>query len=243
MEDHPRQLSDLVDKVFKAFGIRISRWTVRNILKSKGYVWKRIRKSLKSKRDQAAFTKFQKRLQYWQKRADKGLLDLFYFDEAGFNLIPCIPYAWQKKNTSIELFSQRSANQTVLGFMNKQLDFYAYTKQGSTRTDDVIYCIDHFCEQIRKGKSSDHKTILVLDNAPTHTSRKFRNRIPFWNKQGLRIEFLPKYSPELNLIEILWRFIKYQWLPFEAYNSKHSLVKELDNILINIGTKYLINFQ
>jgi hypothetical protein len=25
-------------------------------------------------------------------------------------------------------------------------------------------------------------------------------------------QYLPSYSPELNLIEILWRFIKYYWL-------------------------------
>jgi hypothetical protein len=25
--------------------------------------------------------------------------------------------------------------------------------------------------------------------------------------------------PKLNLIEILWRFIKYYWLPFSAYTS------------------------
>ena len=233
----------MIDRVYKEFGIRISRWTLRNVLKSKGYVWKRIRKSLKSKRDQQAFNAFHKRLKFWQKRADKGKLDLFYFDEAGFNLTPCIPYAWQKKNTSIELFAQRGSTQTVLGFMNKQLDFYAYTKDGSTKSQDVIFCIDHFCQQIRDGKTKAHPTILVLDNAPTHTSRLFKERIPYWRDKGLRIEFLPKYSPELNLIEILWRFIKYKWLPFEAYNSKQSLVNELNNILIHIGTTYQINFQ
>jgi hypothetical protein len=33
----------------------------------------------------------------------------------------------------------------------------------------------------------------------------------------LIIKYLPPYSPELNLIEILWRFMKYYWLPFSAY--------------------------
>jgi len=89
------------------------------VLKSKGYVWKKIHKSLKSKRKQEAFGAFYKRLEYWQNRAEKRQLDLFYFDEAGFNLTPCIPYTWQKKNTSIELFAQRGSTQTVFGFMNE----------------------------------------------------------------------------------------------------------------------------
>jgi transposase len=236
-------LSDLLDKILKEFGISICSCTLRNILKSLGYSWRRIRKSLKSKRDEQAFTKFQKRLNRWQKQADQGKLDLYYFDEAGFNLTPSVCYAWQKRGTQIQVLSQRGSNYTVLGFMNKQLDFHTYIKLGSANSDDVIYCVDQFCEDIRKDKPIDHKAILILDNAPTHTSRKFKNRIRHWNSLGLRIEFLPKYSPELNLIEILWRFIKYKWLPFQAYSSKQSLVNELSFILKNIGSKYRINFS
>jgi len=236
-------LSDLLDKILKEFGISICACTLRNILKSLGYSWRRIRKSLKSKRDNEVFVKFKKRLNRWQKQADQGKLDLYYFDEAGFNLTPSVCYAWQKKGSQIQVYSQRGSNYTVLGFTNKQLDFHPYLKLGSANSEDVIYCIDQFCLDIRKNKTIEHKSILILDNAPTHTSLKFRNRIQYWNSLGLRIEFLPKYSPELNLIEILWRFIKYKWLPFEAYSSKQSLVNELSFILKNIGSKYRINFS
>jgi DDE superfamily endonuclease len=41
---------------------------------------------------------------------------------------------------------------------------------------------------------------------------------------------LPAYSPQLNLIEILWRFIKYQWLEFSAYKDWNSLVEAVENI-------------
>jgi len=37
------------------------------------------------------------------------------------------------------------------------------------------------------------------------------------------LHWLPPYSPELNLIEILWRKIKYQWLPLRAYLSFNHL--------------------
>jgi transposase len=43
-----------------------------------------------------------------------------------------------------------------------------------------------------------------------------------WREKGLSLFFLPTYSPELNLIEILWRFIKYQWLEIDAYESWHN---------------------
>jgi len=41
---------------------------------------------------------------------------------------------------------------------------------------------------------------------------------------------------------MLWRFIKYHWLPFSAYRSFKNLVKEVENVLKQVGTKYQINF-
>jgi hypothetical protein len=66
--------------------------------------------------------------------------------------------------------------------------------------------------------------------------------IPKWEKKGLIIKFLPAYSPELNIIEILWRFIKYYWLPFSAYLSFDDLVREVENILAQVGTEFKIDF-
>ena len=52
--------------------------------------------------------------------------------------------------------------------------------------------------------------MLVMDNASIHTSAIFQDQLPKWEQQGLDIFYLPAYSPELNLIEILWRFMKYE---------------------------------
>ena len=68
-------------------------------------------------------------------------------------------------------------------------------------------------------------------------------KIPSWEKKGLFLYFLPAYAPELNLIEILWRFIKYFWIPFSAYLSFEALVEAVEDILINVGAKYKIAFQ
>ena len=48
----------------------------------------------------------------------------------------------------------------------------------------------------------------------------FRRNIDKWRTESdLFLFFLPTYSPKLNLIEILWRKIKYEWLEFKAYLS------------------------
>ena len=56
------------------------------------------------------------------------------------------------------------------------------------------------------------------------------------------MKFLPPYSPELNLIEILWRKIKYEWLPLDAYQDFKTLPASLFDVLKRIGSKYRITF-
>jgi len=100
----------------------------------------------------------------------------------------------------------------------------------------VIACFDRFCETIEK------ETIVIIDNAPTHTSQAFKARLSDWTDKGLIVKNLPTYSPELNIIEILWRFIKYQWLPLSAYQSYKQLKQELQKVLNGIGSEYSISF-
>ena len=39
------------------------------------------------------------------------------------------------------------------------------------------------------------------------------------------------------------RFIKYWWLPFSAYLNFRALVEAVEDILVNVGSKYKIAFQ
>lgn len=59
--------------------------TLKRLAKSFGFIWKRVRKSLKSKRDQAQFEAAKKEIKALKKSAEEGLIELFYFDETGFD--------------------------------------------------------------------------------------------------------------------------------------------------------------
>jgi len=54
-----------------------------------------------------------------------------------------------------------------------------------------------------------------------------KEKLAQWEEKGLFLFFLPTYSPHLNPIEILWRFIKYKWLNKKEYNSWNSLKKAI----------------
>ena len=147
-----------------------------------------------------------------------------------------MPYAWQPKGETIEIPSSRSTRINVLGFFKTDNKLESYIFKGAVNSDVVIACFDSFSDTITK------KTVVVIDNAPTHTSNAFNANIKKWEENGLFIKRLPPYSPELNIIEILWRFLKYQCLPFSAYNSLKDLANEVENVLINVGGKFKIKF-
>ena len=146
-----------------------------------------------------------------QMREDHGECALWYFDGAGFCLEPSIPYAWQPIGTSIAVpTSSHGRRLNVLGFLRRNNDLIPYMVEGGIDTSVVITCFDQLSKQI------EQRSYVLLDNAPMHRSIAFIAQIPKWVRRGLIVKYLPAYSPQLNLIEILWRFMKYYWLPLSA---------------------------
>ena len=237
VKEEPRKIKLAVGKIKEKFDKDLSIKTIKRILLKKKLRWKRVRRSIKSKRNQKEFEEFKKYkelLHLWEK---SGLIDVKYFDETGFNLIPAIPYSWQENGDIIEIPSSSSTTLSVLGFMDKSCNFHGYTVKGTVNADVAISCFNDFCQTITKN------TVVILDNSPVHTSKAFKAEIENWKEKKLFIKYLPKYSPELNDIEILWRFAKYEWMPFDAYQTKEKLVDNVEQIIQKIGTDYIINFK
>ena len=236
MKEKPGSLKGVVERLANKTDKRLSMSSLKRLAKRGRLRWKRVRKSLKSLRDPKAFARAKRELKALQKQEEQGQIDLYYFDESGFALDPTIPYAWQEPNSVIELPARRYGRINVLGFMNRNNDLHPFMFEESIHTGVVIACFDAFCQTIKK------KTVVVIDNASIHTSEEFEDRISYWRKQGLMIKYLPPYSPELNLIEILWRRIKYTWLPFSAYECLNALNEALEAILSHVGSEYQITF-
>lgn len=148
-----------------------------------------------------------------------------------------MPSGWQKKGKTVALPTSRSGAINVFGLINRANDLRAFCFEGSIHSGVAIACIDQFAKTLRG------RTVVVIDNASIHRSKKFTERIAHWKQMGLGLFYLPKYSPHLNIIETLWRKMKYEWLDKAAYVSKESLTKAVDNILSKVGIDYVIEFK
>ena len=236
IKEEPRCLKQVVERLRQKTAQRLSISSLKRLAKKARLRWKRVRKSLKSLRDPEEFTKCQRELEALQKQEDQGKIDLYYFDESGFTLDPYIPYAWQEPGTVIEIPAAKGTRINIVGLMNRKNDLHPYMFEQSINTSVIVACLNDFCQKIKK------KTIVVMDNSSIHTSEEFEDYIAQWKKKGLHIKYLIPYAPELNLIEILWRHIKYLWLPFSAYQCMEALREALEHVLKEFGSKYQITF-
>ena len=168
----------------------------------------------------------------------QGDLNVYFADESGFSLTPYVPYGWRKVGRTDGIPSERSSRINVFGLMSRNNEPESYCSSGSFTSELIIACIDNFFVSATKGR-----TVIIMDNASVHSGAAFKEKIEEWKEQDLFIFFLPRYSPHLNLIEILWRKIKYEWLKPADYENLKTLEEALKNILTGFGRDFFINFK
>ena len=167
----------------------------------------------------------------------KGFLKIYFADESGFTLTPYVPYGWHLTGEQLGIPSEKSARVNVFGLMSRDNQLGSYYSSGTFTSELVIACIDDFLSTL-KGRS-----VIIIDNAPIHHSDIFKEKIEEWKEQELYIFYLPRYSPHLNIIEILWRKMKYEWLKPKDYDNLKTLQEALEKILVGFGRDFSINFK
>lgn len=146
-------------------------------------------------RDPLAYDFFKGEVQALTAWAETGEIDLCYGDEMGVSRQAIVPYGWQPVGKSEAYVpATPSGNLTTLGFFYTDNRFEGYLQQGAMSSAMLIECVDDFAGRLTK------KTVLILDNASTHTSASFRGRLASWRLQGLYIQYIPAYCPELNRV-------------------------------------------
>jgi len=240
LEQAPHRARLLPSRFHERTGLTVSFPTIKRWLKQRNWVWKRCRRSLKDKQAPAAFKEGQRVLEALQRLEAAGEIDLFYLDESGFSADACVPYAWQPQGKTLALPANATGRVNVIGLLSRQGASYFHAVETTVTSVVISEVMAGF---IRTHPSTDKLTVVIMDNAPPHRKAERENQAE-WLLGRVWVWFLPPYSPELNLIEILWKKIKYEWLPWAAYANFQSLRTALQDIFENygVGSKYQVNF-
>ena len=187
--------------------------------------------------DKEEYAAKREQLQMLMALAALDQIDLRFADETGFSLVPYLPYAWLAKGVQTGIPSATRKVLNVFALLSTDHRLTSYPTKGRVNSEFIINCLEDFLGKIKK------PTVVVLDQASWHTSQLVKTQINRWQQHGLYLFLLPKYSPQLNPIEILWRFIKYKWLKPKDYLNRDTLYQAVCHILTHFGSKYSINFS
>jgi transposase len=153
---------------------------------------------------------------------------LLYGDAAHLNRQPEVPYGWQFRDEKVFMPSEQGAGINLFGLLTRDNRLIFEMTSERITGEFVVRQIEKLVAAI------DKPTIVILDNAPANRNQKMRERIPYWETRGLSIFYLPVYSPHLNIAEILWRKLKYEWLSAADYldweNLKYQVRLGLSNV-------------
>lgn len=235
-QQEPRQLKQVLGKVEDEWGIKSSKKNLQRVLKTLKMSWHRMRKAVGGKPEPEEYQQKKAQLEEFKQLENAGKINLYYLDEVGFSLVPSVPYGWQNIGEYLTILSRHSRRLNVLGIMNRKNHLETYVSEQSINSDVVIACIDTFFPSL------DKPTVIVVDQSSIHISDAILDKLEEWQERQITIFVLPSYSPQLNLIEILWRFIKYEWLGIDAYSSWETFVESVEKILKEFGENYVINF-
>ncbi|HVP42426.1 MAG TPA: transposase, partial [Terriglobales bacterium] len=154
---------------------------------------------------------------------------------AGFAPHPPNHSAWTKTGETHTVVSKRAKRLNVLGAL-----FSSGRLMLARLWHNVngLWCFGFLMALLERVQKP---LVVVLDNASIHTAKALE---PFWEllkEKDLRFYFLPPYSPELNRIELLWKKMKYEWLPFQSF-TPDELEQAIDQIGAGFGSQYQLTF-
>lgn len=162
--------------------------------------------------------------------AQAGKRAVFFIDAAHFVLAPFLGFLWSVARIFIPAPSGRQRF-NVLGALN------AITHELVTVTNDTYITAETVCALLQKlaALNLGMPITLFLDNV-----RYQKCALVMTTAANLHIElcFLPAYSPNLNLIERLWKFVKKQCLYSKYYADFATFKAAIEMCLSETDTQH-----
>lgn len=162
---------------------------------------------------------------------------MYYSDESRVSLEPSIPYGWQFPDEEVFMPTQKGDGLNCFALLKRDNQCLIQTSNTTLTSQFIFEQFENLSLRLRK------LTVVVLDNARIHTSGIIKERIKVWQRRGLYIFYLPRYSPHLNIVETLWRKLKYEWLTPIDYQSKEQLFYQINLALKAVGNSLFIRFS
>ena len=179
---------------------------------------------MKGRQDADAIDRIGLRLKLFRQQAEAGDIVLLYADESEALTHPYLARAWAKRGADLRVpapgQAKKIAMMGALAWVGRKL---TVTTSRTKRSTDFIALLEDLDGLY--GPKPGHKrrpVVMVLDNGPIHVSKATQAALKA-RAHWLTVEWLPKYAPELNDIEPVWRDLKAHHLAHQTFSDAGAL--------------------
>lgn len=228
---HRWTLKKLVTWVFLTYRKKVSRNAVRNRLLKAGLSWKKCKKLLlKAKSDQR--TLYMEQLHALYEQMCQGKAVIIYIDQTHFHQDLDLGYSWSPKGKPHWIASTSPGLKAKINWYGA----YDFTRgrcciwqNGRCNGDNTIAFLQHLAHWLA---GETQPIYIILDGAPWHRSKKVAVAA---SQLGLQLVRLPGYSPDLNPIEGLWKWMREEVTQLFCHPDLASLSKACYSFISQIN--------
>ena len=224
-----RSVKEASVRIKEICGVERKPTQIRHFLKSHGYRFRKMG-SVPGKATPSVQRQWLDSLKSYIADAQSGKCRLLFSDAVHFTLSSFVCNVWSKERIYLKTAAGRN-RLNVLGAVD------AVTKEVLT-VDNTTYItaetLKVFLQKVRD-TASDDKIVIVMDNARYQHCKAVMKKAEELN---IELLFLPPYSPNLNIIERLWKFIKKSVLYGRYYDKPDKFYKAIKDFLKEINSKH-----
>lgn len=219
----PKSINEAADRIEQLTGIHRCPTQTRQFLKRLGM--KRLKvghipaKADPAVQQQYLETKLEPRLE----EARQGQRHLFFMDAAHFVMQPFLGFLWCFARIFIQAPSGRQRFNVLGALHATSLQVITFTNQDYINSQSVASLLRQLAATF-----SDLPITIVLDNA---RYQRCYFIMDLAKELNIELLFLPPYSPNLNLIERLWKFVKQECLYSTYYKTFADFKKAISSCI------------
>jgi len=168
------------------------------------------------------------RLQLLKAQAEAGDIVLLYGDESEALTHPYLARAWAERGADLRVPAPGQAKKVaMMGSLDHVERRLIVHTSRTKRSSDFIAHLAQLDRLYGPQPGRVRKpVVLVEDNGPIHVSKVTLAALAERN-HWLTVEWLPKYAPELNDIEVVWHDLKAHHLAHQTFTDVVALDREI----------------
>ena len=179
------------------------------------------------------------RLQLRKQQAEAGDIVLLYGDESEALTHPYLAYlarAWAKSGADLRVPAPGQAQKVaMLGSIDHVTRQLIVHTSPTKRSSDFIAHLEQLDHLYGPQPGRPAKPIvLVEDNGPIHTSKRSLAALAA-RAHWLTVDWLPKYAPQLNDIEVVWHDLKAYHLAHQTFTDAAALEQAIHDAVTKLN--------